>query len=448
MDLVLFGMNHTTAPLQIRELLSFNEEDSCNVMCNLRSMSVFDETLMVCTCNRTEVYGLAEHADESIRKLLTVFTDLRKVESEILRKQSYSFLNIKAVEHLFNVAAGLDSMVLGEVEILGQLKDAYRTATSVDATGPYLNRLFHHCFRVGKRVRKETEISFGGYSVGSSAVDLATKVLGNLSNKSVLLIGAGETGQLVARHLLHKGIGRMVITNRTHSKAVKTAEEFGGQTLPFDEYPNALGRFDLIITAVGSGDRIVRPEMIQQSPARTQLYIDLGVPRDIDPEIEKMPRIFAYNVDDLEKIVRENLAKREMQVPKVKKIVQQETSKFIAWSDSLRAQKTIIDLNDRMNEIREQTLNKWKRKLSPQEYEKVKRITHELVNKILYEPSKNLKGCELSDEKKHCASCDLFIPDKGCVHGHYNQELKCAIARSLFNLGISESYDKEDDDND
>jgi len=434
MDLVLFGLNHTTAPLEIREKLAFRAEESSDVLSQLRTSGIFMESLLLSTCNRTEVYGTADVADDSVSDLRELLTSMRQCNIESIEDYSYVHLNTQAVQHLFRVSAGLDSMVLGEVEILHQIKDAYRAATGVDATGPYLNKLFHHCFRVGKRVRNETGISTGGLSVGSSAVELAAQVLGDLSRKRALLIGAGDTGQLVARHLRHAGIGELVVTNRTHSKAEEIAGTLSGSAIPFDSYEKNLYSYDLIISAVGSPEFTVRRRMVRRKRGMFPLFIDLGVPRDIDPDIEHKTGAIVYHVDDLQAIVNRQLGKREREKSAVEKIVSEETARFMGWSDSLRAADTISALHSKLGEIRSDTVKKWEGRLSDRELEFVDRISSELVNRILHEPTVNLKGCELGSGRKNCQDCEFFIRGQGCVHGHINQELKCIITRDLFGL--------------
>jgi glutamyl-tRNA reductase len=452
MDLVLYGLNHTTAPIEIRERLSFKLDDASRMMTGLRSKGIFSESLLLSTCNRTEVYGIADQAEESIRRLQETLTEGRDMKPGLLQDHGYMYLNAKAVQHLFRVSAGLDSLIIGEVEILGQIKDAYRAATGVDATGPYLNRLFHHCFRVGKRVRNETAISTGGISVGSSAVELARKVLGNLSGKKALLIGAGETGQLVAKHLHQAGIGEFTVTNRTQSRAEELARELDGLIMPFEEYPRELSKFDLVITAIGAPERTVRREMLRRTRSLYPLLIDLGVPRDVDPEVDRMSGSIVYRLDDLEVIVTEKLAKREKEIPKVERIVAEESARFISWSDSLRALRTVEDLRVQLHMIKEVTLEKWRRRLSPKELKAAERITNELINKVLHQPTISLKGCELKEGEKECESCEFFVEGRGCIHGHYSQELKCAITRLLFDLDnlsptmITEGIEEQSDD--
>jgi glutamyl-tRNA reductase len=434
MDLVIYGLNHATAPIEVRERLSFKPGDASGIMVKLRSAGVFVENLLLSTCNRTEFYGVAEKATESVGKLKDILADSRKCPAELLHHHSYRHLNTKAVEHLFRVAAGLDSMVLGEVEILGQIKDAYRTATGVDATGPYLNKLFHHCFRVGKKVRNETSISAGGISIGSITVDLAHRVLGDLTGKRALLIGAGDTGQLVAQHLLHAGIGQLAIANRTDSKAHELAGRLGGSALPFADYPARLAGFDLVITAAGAEGHTIRRDMLKRSRGLYPLMIDLGVPRDVDPDIDKLSGAIVYHIDDLRALTDERLAKRRREIPKVKRILTEETAKFMSWSDSLRAQKTIEDLRARFEGLRQVTLDRWKGRLNPRELKTAERITGDLLGKILHEPIISLKGCELEPGIKKCETCDMFEEGRGCIHGHFNQELKCIITRILFGI--------------
>jgi glutamyl-tRNA reductase len=434
MDLVLFGLNHVTAPLEVRERLSFKKQEANLVMRELREEGVFAENLLLSTCNRTEIYGLANRADESLDRLRLILSDLRHVETHILQDHGYTFLNVGAVQHLFRVAAGLDSLVIGEVEILGQVKDAYRDATGADTSGPFLNRLFQHCFRVGKRARTETGISDGAISVGSIAVELALKVLGRLDGKTALLIGAGETGRLVATHLISAGIGKITVTNRTKSKADELALELGGTSLDFGAYASKVSDYDLVVTAVGAPERTVTRSMLKAKRGGYPLLIDLGVPRDIDPEIDKLSDAIVYNIDDLESLAKEKIERRMREVPRVEKIILDETTQFIKWYDSINAQNTITDLRMKLESLQNETLEKWSGKLNPQEMKAVERVTGELLNKILHLPSQSLKGCELGSGPKQCENCDMYECGKGPVHGHYNQDLKCMTTRQLFGL--------------
>lgn len=442
MDLILYGMNHNTAPIEIRELMSFRDEDSLKIMSGLCSTGIFMENVMLCTCNRTEIYGIAERVDDSLNRFRELISEFRNFGSDSFDRHSYLHLNMNAVEHLFRVSAGIDSMVLGEVEILGQLKDAYRNAAGAEATGPYLNKLFHHCFRVGKKIRNKTGISEGGISVGSSAVELARRVLGHLGNKKALLIGAGDTGRLVAKHLAQAGMGEIVVTNRTVSRAEEIADEINGTVLPFNEYRGSVADFDLIITAVGSGDKTIRRDMLYRRQGLFPLMIDLGVPRDIDPEIEKLPGAILYHIDDLKEIVKEHTEKRAREIEQVEEIIREETVRFMAWSDSLRATSTVKDLHRQFEYLKDETLGRWKGRLSPGEYKIADRIAHELIAKILHEPSVNLKGCEIESGKKHCETCELFDESHGGIHGHYNQELKCIMARLLFGIDSPEAMEE------
>jgi glutamyl-tRNA reductase len=434
MDLVLFGLSHVTAPLEVRECLSFKPAEAEKIMQDLQSRDVFCENLLLSTCNRIEIYGVADKADESLNHLRQILSNGHSIRPELLKDHEYTYLNIKAVQHLFRVAAGLDSLVVGEVEILGQIKDAYRSASGVDTTGPYLNRLFQHCFLVGKRARTETGISDGAISIGSIAVDLANKVLGQFHGKKALLIGAGETGALVAKHLADAGIEKFTVANRTRSKADELAKEMGGTAVEFDRIPDILPDFDVVITAIGAPERTVTRSMLRGSRKSYPLFIDLGVPRDIDPDIDKLPGVFVYNIDDLQTIANEKIARRELEIPRVENIINEETAKFVKWHQSVNSQQTIADLRASLEKMRAETLDKYRKQLNPHEYKLTERITEELLNKILHIPSQSLKGCELKPGPRHCESCDMFERGEGPVHGHYNQELKNIFTRILFDL--------------
>jgi glutamyl-tRNA reductase len=434
MDLVLFGLSHVTAPLVVRECLSFKPTEAEKIMQDLQSEDVFCENLLLSTCNRIEIYGVANRADESLNRLRQILANGHSLKPELLSAHEYTYLNIKAVQHLFRVAAGLDSLVIGEVEILGQIKDAYRSASGIDTTGPYLNRLFQHCFLVGKRARTETGISDGAISIGSIAVDLARMVLGQLHGKNALLIGAGDTGNLVAKHLADAGVDKFTVANRTRSKADELAKDMGGTAVDFDHIPDVLPDFDVVISAIGAPERTITRSMLKASKKSYPLFIDLGVPRDIDPDIDKLPGVFVYNIDDLQTIANEKIARRKLEIPRVENIINEETAKYVKWYQSINSTQTITDLRASFEKLRSETLEKYKKQLNPQELKLTERITEELLNKILHIPSESLKGCELKPGPRHCETCDMFEKGEGPVHGHYNQELKNIFTRILFDL--------------
>lgn len=437
MDLVLYGVNHKTAPIEIRERISFKLEDSSGAMSALRSEGIFHENLLLSTCNRTEIYGVTDDVNESLERLIGFLAKIRNCDENTLREYSYEYLNIMAVRHLFKVSAGLDSLVLGETEILKQIKDAYKTAVRVDATGPYLNKLFQHCFRVGKRVRTETDISCGNVSVSSCAVALACKVLGNLQNKRALLIGTGETGQLVAQNLVESGIKELVVTNRTMSKAEEVSRKFSGKVLSFDQYPSNISKFDLVITAIGAPEYIIKRDMLKPHMGKYPLLIDLGVPRDIDPDVNKINSVFVYHIDDFQAIVNEQIKKREKEIPKAESIIEKETAVFINWVKTLDSQQIITELHKQLYKIRDEIISSWKGRTSPSEYKLIERVTGELINKILAKPTVTLKECGFGEGVKKCEECEMFDNEKGCTNGSYDHKMKCIIARMLFGLGES-----------
>ena len=433
MDLVLFGLNHTTAPLDVREHLAFQPDAAARFVSELKAEGVVEETVLLSTCNRTEIYGVAEAPEEALTYLRLRLASARDISADTLEDHGYGLVNGLATEHLFRVSTGIDSLVVGEVEILRQIKDAYRIATSIDATGPYINRLFQQCFRVGKRARTETAISVGGISVGSISVELAERIRGDLSQCSALLIGAGTTSQLVARHLRKAHIGRITVANRTRERAEELVREVGGDVIDFDQIGREVSNHHLIITAVGASERTVTLEMLENVDD-IPLLIDLGVPRDIDPRIDDLADVTLYCVDDLQAIVEQRLKQREREVPRVERIVAEEAARFVGWSDSLRAASTIKDLRAKFEQYKTDTLDKWRYRLSDHESEIAERVAGELMGKIMSSPLFCLKGCELNPGPKQCATCEMFDIEEGCVHGHYAQELKCMVTRQLFGL--------------
>jgi len=289
----------------------------------------------------------------------------------------------------------MDSMVLGEPQILGQLKSAYRISVEAGTTGAILNRLMNHAFTVGKRVRTETALGAGAVSVAYAAVELAQKIFHDLSKNAVLLIGAGETGELTAKHLREKGIGKLFITNRTFSRAKDLAEKLNGNALEFSQMHQVFHKVDIIIGATTTPEYLIRPEdlktVLSKRRARPLFLIDLGVPRNFDPSLNKLEWIFLSDIDALEHIITQNIKKRQQEIPKAEKIISEEVEKFLEWQKGLQVTPTIISLREKIEKIRQKELKKYKNKLSETELRSADLISRAIVNKILHFPMVHLK---------------------------------------------------------
>src|SRR5437773_7912465 len=308
MEIVLVGLNHRTAPVEVREKVSFTAEQAQRASEELRARGILEETLVLSTCNRSEVYGVPpEFSHECAPGLSTFLSEFHSVRADVLSVSLYHHYDHEAVRHLFRVAAGLDSMLLGEAEILGQVREAYRFAHEHGATGPVLNRLFQGALEVGKRVRSETELGTRPMSVASAGVKLAERIFGKLNQRTALVLGAGAIGEQVVSQLRDREVAHLYVMNRSREKADQLAREFGGKVIPWGEWDHALNLPELVVSSVSSEDPVLLRDTVKQAMAarknRALLLMDLGVPRNIDPSLADLYNVYLYNLDDLTDIV-------------------------------------------------------------------------------------------------------------------------------------------------
>jgi glutamyl-tRNA reductase len=399
--LLLVGASHRTAPVELRERLDFGSRGLETAVRGLAERPSNREAVIVSTCNRAELYVACDDPQGAVDEVLRFISEFHQVPPDHVRPHLYSHVDHDAVRHLFRVSSGLDSMIVGEPQILGQIKQAYGVATSVQTAGPLLNKLFHWAFGVGKRVRSETALAEGAVSVSFAAVSLAKKIFGNLAGRRVLVIGAGEMGKLTAMHLKSQGVASVVITSRTLANAQQLAEEVGGTVTPFDAIPQALVESDIVITSTGSPTAILSKAQIKAaapaSRTRPLFIIDIAVPRDVEPSAAEIEQVFLYNIDDLQAIVRENLQKRGAEVTRAEQIVEEEVGKFASWHRSREAVPTIVALRHRFEAIRKAELERLDFKLaslSPDARQRVDEITHLIIEKLLLHPTEQLKTAD------------------------------------------------------
>jgi glutamyl-tRNA reductase len=392
------GASHRTAPVELRERLDFCSRGLDLAVRALIERHSAAEAVVVSTCNRAELYVACDDPTSTSADLLRFFSEFHQLPSEQLRPHLYSHVDQEAAKHLFRVSSGLDSLVVGEPQILGQIKDAYGVATTAQSAGPLLNKLFHWAFGVGKRVRSETALAEGAVSVSFAAVSLAKKIFGNLSGRRVLVIGAGEMGKLTAVHLRAQGVASIVITSRTLASAQELAGEVGGTVSPWDALPQTLLDSDIVITCTGASTPILSKAQVNAampaSRTRALFFIDIAVPRDVDPRAAEIEQVFLYNIDDLQAIVRENLQKRGAEVVRAEQIVDEEVEKFVTWHRSRDAVPTIVALRQHFEGIRKSELERLESKmtsLSPDARARVDEITRLLVEKLLLQPTEQLK---------------------------------------------------------
>src|ERR1700674_4416805 len=353
MEIVLIGLNHRTATVELRERVAFSVQQACEAADQLRSRGILEETLVLSTCNRSELYGvpreLVTDSSGTIELFLASFHQLPAAE---LNSSLYRHRDRNAVNHLFRVAAGLDSMLLGEAEILGQVREAYRIALDHGATGPVLNRMFQGALEVGKRVRNETEIGTRPVSVAFAGVKLAERIFGRMDNHRALIVGAGATSEQVVRHLCDRGIKQLRVLNRTEEHAVDLAARFGGEVVPWENLTAALEWRGLIVTSVSASEPILTRAIIERAMAargnRALLLIDLGVPRNVAPDVGNIYNTYLYNIDDLTEIVEQNKKARVAEIPRAEAIIDEQVEKFLHWQAGVAAGAVLGDLRNKL----------------------------------------------------------------------------------------------------
>jgi len=391
MSIVLVGVNHKTAPIEVRELLAFSDEACTDGLRRLVDGEIVREGLIVSTCNRVEI--LSATTSEQLEfgtERITEFLDTRRhLPQGFLNQHIYSHRDEEAVRHLFRVASSLDSMVVGEPQVLGQVRHAYSLAVEAGTAGRVLNRLVHHTFRVAKRVRTETGIAANAVSISYMAVELGKKIFDSLKGHTILLIGAGEMAELSARHLLNAGASRLLITNRTEESAKRLASEFGGTAAPFEELEKTLADADIVICSTGSPTFVVTEEMVRKSRERRRnrpmCLIDISVPRNIDPNAGNVPNVFVFDIDDLESVISSNIREREREAERAELIVQSEVMQFQQSLRLMDVGPTIGALRQKLQDVARTEFERQRKRLgplSPDQEAAVEQLLMATVNKI------------------------------------------------------------------
>jgi glutamyl-tRNA reductase len=395
MNLHSIGISHHTASLDVRERMWLSDDEIRSTLPRLKDLHLFDECVLVSTCNRTELYGIAAGDavdDAALRRFLI---DAKGAARSVGAEHFVSAHAGGAITHLFRVAAGIESMVIGDVQILGQIKDGFNLARESGTMGPVMNRLMQAALHVGKRVRTETAICEGAVSVSYAAVELASKIYADLTKKSVLLIGAGETGELTLRHLVGKGIGHIMIANRTRERAEALVSALGGTVIDYEGIVDALRTVDIVVTSVTSPSYIVQPEEVQkvmkQRSNNPLFIIDIGLPRNVNPLAGKIENVFLYDIDALSTIVDRNMDRRRGEIPKVTRIIREELVSFLRWQNTLEVGPTIQEFRESLEAIRSQEVQKNVNRFKPEDRELLELVTRRIVNKILHGPTTVLK---------------------------------------------------------
>ncbi|MBN2125115.1 MAG: glutamyl-tRNA reductase [Deltaproteobacteria bacterium] len=404
------GMNHETAPVELRECLSAEEGIPIRVLGEMRDLPCIREGLFLSTCNRVEALCITEEPAQARRSVIAMMSRYGGMLEERLLSSLYILEDMEAVKHVYRVAASLDSMVVGEPQILGQIKDSYVLATREKTSGVILNRLMHRAFHVAKRVRTETGISDAAVSVSYAAVELARKIFYDLRGRRVLLIGAGEMAELAARHLLGQGVSGVRVANRTFHRAMQVAETFQGEPVSFDEIPAQLLEVDIVISSTASAEYVITHKQVKGClrgrKNRPLFFIDIAVPRDVEPRVNDLGNVYVYDIDDLKGVVEINLSQRKQEAVKAERIVEEEVIKFERWLKTLAVVPTIVSLREKAEAIRQAELRKSLHGLGDLSSERVKMIealTLSIAEKIINDPILVLK------EKAERSTRDSFL---------------------------------------
>ncbi len=401
MDLIVLGANHKTAPAEVRDQIQLGPDEMGTFYAHIRELKdILPELLVLSTCNRTEFYGLArdrEAADHALREAIYLHKGVTHLNNG---KYTYSWAGRETVRHLFRVAAGVDSLMVGEPQILGQVREAFDHAEKHRAVGALLTRLFNTAVYVGKRARTETEIGKGTVSVAYAAVEMAQKIFDGLEPHSVLVIGAGETGALAARHFADAQPQALTVVNRTFERAQELAAALDGKAVPWEELDEALVEARVVVAATGATEPILdqkRMEMaLKRSGRGPKVLVDISNPRNIHPKVGDLDRIFLYDLDALVSIAEQNRARRRKEIPKVEGIVADEVDRFLAWYDSLEMVPVIRALRGRFEEIAGQEMQKQAKNFHPSDREALKEYTRALLNKLLHQPTTRIRNVEPS----------------------------------------------------
>ncbi len=399
-EIVLVGLNHRTASVEMRERLALRPQQARRAADELRSRGVLEETLVLSTCNRSEIYGVPpENARDSAAEIENFLAAFHKLSAAELNGCLYRRRDRDAVRHLFRVAAGLDSMLLGEAEILGQVRQAYRTALENGATGPVLNRMFQSALEVGKRVRAETRLGAHPMSVAYAGVKLAERIFGNLRGHSALILGAGAMGEQVVAHMRDRGMTRLLVANRSRERAAQLAGSTGGEPLDWEHLERALEQPNIIVSSVGGDDRVLTRLMLERAMAarsnRALFIIDLGVPRNVEAGVAELYNVYLYNIDNLAEIVEQNKKARESEVPRAEAIIAEHMGRFEAWQAGLESASVLSELRARLQRQKDAFLRERLDQLahlSAEDRGRVVALLEEFLDRIVLQPAEQLNG--------------------------------------------------------
>jgi len=418
MTLALIGVNHKTAPIALRERIAISREDLAETTRALAAIEGVTECMIVSTCNRVELLAAVEGPETDLTGFLHQHFGLDKA---LLQPHIYEQRDRDAVRHLFRVAASLDSMVVGEPQILGQVKEAFAVARAAGTVGGQLEHLLQSAFAAAKKVRTETEIGSNSVSIASVAVDLAKKIFGSLQGRTVFLVGAGKMSELAARHLVQQGAGAILVSNRTEARARRMADQFAGRVIPYEQLYEAASEADIVISSTGAPHPVFRREhgqaFMQRRRNRPMFFIDIAVPRDVDPEMGKLEGIFVYDIDDLQAVAAAHMAERSREARDAETLIAGEVERFQQRQRTVNVAPAIVALQRQAEEIRQAELRRVQARLgglSPEQAAAVEALTRGLVNKFLHPPMQALKqAAREGDQVRLDAVCEEWSVSAG-----------------------------------
>jgi glutamyl-tRNA reductase len=406
MQLVVLGLNHKTAPVEVRECFSFSEEQVKSALWHVREYDGINECVILSTCNRTEMYAVVDDAEEAF-PIMQQFLEQMAAQEKEVANYLFFYTDVECIRHLFRVASSLDSLVIGEGQILSQVKKAYSIARDVGTTSTVLNTMFHRAIAVGKKVRTETRIAFSAVSVSYAAVELAKNVFGDLSKSNVLLLGAGQMGELTARHLVETGVKTVFVSNRKYDRAVSLAEKFQGIAVPFEDFMKVAAKADIVITSTGAPHYIIRAwDVAHLMPKRNGqpiIFIDIAVPRDVEPEVAAINGASLYNIDDLEAVVESNMRLREQEAELAESIIETELDELVAKFRYLAFRPTMALLADKAERVRQRELKRALAKLpdiAPEQRKIMESMSKMIVRKLLRDPMVRINEAAGTDHEQ------------------------------------------------
>lgn len=405
-EIILLGLNHITAPVELRECVAFSQEEAVSSLSLLGKNPAISELLIFSTCNRVEILMASSDTAAAVAAAKEHVSRMKNVDPQAYENALYVLHGEEAIRHVFRVASSLDSMIIGEPQILGQIKESYRLATENKTSGVILNRLLHRTFFVAKKVRTETGIGGCAVSISYAAVELGKKIFGSLEGKKVLLIGAGEMAELAVEHIMQNRSSAVYVANRTFRRAVELADRFHGHAIHMEEITETMKSVDIIISSTGSPGFVITRNMVKtvmkQRKNRSLFFIDIAVPRDIDPDINRISNSYVYDIDDLKSVIDENIQERKKEAVKGERIVDEAVIKFMEWYQNLEVVPTIVSMKDKLDRIVRSEMEKTRsalRHLPEEDVKTIERMTNAIVKKVMHDPALFLKGGRCHGDK-------------------------------------------------